>query len=463
MKLLSQHFIHNNFVKILRSSNISNNPIEISTKKRLMKRLVVASTITSILLSSIVFYLEYRRLGQLVTDRATEIVSRFNNEIRVHLNFPVSTNKTAIQSKLKILSIIGQLNHDVGQIVYAGIFDLKGNAIAVEKDSKNSHLKALNVEMDSFEPHQLPPTKKLYQYKYMSGISHIQLIYPLFNSNKEKVVYIKALFAISSQTRNKVLFRIVRSILGTISIVFLTTIILYPIIMSLVAKLSSLTDNLLESNIETLRVLGNAIAKRDSDTDIHNYRVSIYSVTLAEAYGLQGKLIRSLIKGAFLHDVGKIGISDKILLKPGKLTEKEFDIMKRHVSHGIDIIENSVWLKDAQDVVEYHHEKFNGSGYPNGIKGYSIPVIARIFAIVDVFDALTSVRPYKDQIPLTNALEILENDRGTHFDPSILDTFISIVNPLYDRVSESSDKDLRANLEIVTRKYFSKAFYADEQ
>ncbi len=240
----------------------------------------------------------------------------------------------------------------------------------------------------------------------------------------------------------------------------LTTMILYPIIMMLIRQLSNLADNLLEANIETLRALGSAIAKRDSDTDIHNYRVMIYSVNLAEAFGLVHSLIRTLIKGAFLHDVGKIGISDQILLKPGKLTKYEFEVMKRHVNHGIDIVEGSDWLKDATDVVGYHHEQFAGGGYPYGLKGDFIPITARIFAIADVFDALTSSRPYKDPMPFEKTMAILAEGRGTHFDPSLLDTFNTIAKSLYEKVANCSDEILRENLESITRQYFSKEMYS---
>ena len=118
-------------------------------------------------------------------------------------------------------------------------------------------------------------------------------------------------------------------------------------------------------------------------------------------------MIRILIKGAFLHDVGKIGIRDNILLKPGRLDEEEFEEMKRHVNHGLDIISKSAWLNEASAVVGSHHEKYEGNGYPAGLKGEAIPVLARIFAIADVFDALTSHRPYKKPLSYEETIDIL--------------------------------------------------------
>ncbi len=171
-------------------------------------------------------------------------------------------------------------------------------------------------------------------------------------------------------------------------------------------------------------------------------------------------LIRTLIKGAFLHDVGKIGITDNILLKPGRLTKDEFETMKHHVNYGIDIVERSAWLKDATDVVKYHHEQFTGGGYPYGYEGDSIPITARIFAIADVFDALTSERPYKSPIPFKKAMAIMKEYRGIHFDPTLFDTFSTIAKPLYEEVASCSDETLRKNLESITRQYFSQEMYS---
>jgi len=174
-----------------------------------------------------------------------------------------------------------------------------------------------------------------------------------------------------------------------------------------------------------LKVLGSAIAKRDSDTNIHNYRVTLYSVRLGELLGISRAAMQGLIKGAFLHDVGKIAISDRILLKPGKSTDEEFAIMKTHVDHGEDIISGYAWLADAADVVRCHHEKFDGSGYPNRIAGKDIPLNARIFAITDVFDAVTSRRSYKEPVILDDALDIIRQARGNHLDPAIVALFLA--------------------------------------
>jgi HD-GYP domain-containing protein (c-di-GMP phosphodiesterase class II) len=128
--------------------------------------------------------------------------------------------------------------------------------------------------------------------------------------------------------------------------------------------------------------------------------------------------------------------------------------MKTHTLHGIDIIKQSSWLKEASEVVRYHHEKFDGKGYMDGLSGESIPVNARIFAIVDVFDALTSVRPYKQALSSTTALEIMKNDSGTHFDPNFLAVFFQIASALHEKCHNSSDENLASDLALLTKKYF---------
>jgi HD-GYP domain-containing protein (c-di-GMP phosphodiesterase class II) len=188
---------------------------------------------------------------------------------------------------------------------------------------------------------------------------------------------------------------------------------------------------ILKGNLEMASVLGTAIAKRDSDTGDHNYRVTLYALRLGEAAGLDDSGLRGLILGAFLHDVGKIGIPDPVLLKPGRLDAAEFEIMRSHVGLGEEIIAKSDWLRPARDVVAGHHEKFDGSGYPLGLKGEAIPLNARIFAIVDVFDALTSRRPYKDPLSLEASLEIIRTGAGTHFDPRLVEHFLELAAELH--------------------------------
>jgi response regulator RpfG family c-di-GMP phosphodiesterase len=152
--------------------------------------------------------------------------------------------------------------------------------------------------------------------------------------------------------------------------------------------------------------------------------------------------------------VGKIGVSDNILLKPGRLTEEEFAVMRTHVLLGVDIIAKSNWLESARDVVEFHHEKFDGSGYMRGMRGEEIPLNARIFAIVDVFDALTSRRPYKEPYGFDEAMGILRRDSGSHFDPAIMAHFETMAHDLHQSTSHASDREVELELSRLLQKHF---------
>ncbi len=203
-----------------------------------------------------------------------------------------------------------------------------------------------------------------------------------------------------------------------------------------------------------MRTLVNANAKRDSDTDAHNYRVKLYAVALAEAMELPRREIADLVAGAFLHDVGKIGIPDSILLKPGKLTDDEFRIMKTHALLGIEIVEDNQWLTGAACTIRHHHERFDGTGYPDGLVGDAIPRVARIFAVVDVFDALTSERPYKKPMELADAISIIVHDSGRHFDPEVVSIFKGVAANLYDKIACADGQDLRHEMREVLGRYF---------
>jgi putative nucleotidyltransferase with HDIG domain len=196
------------------------------------------------------------------------------------------------------------------------------------------------------------------------------------------------------------------------------------------------------------------VARRDRGTNAHNYRVTIYSIHLARVLGLDHEQIRGVIKGAFLHDVGKIGIADAILRKPGRLTPQETTVMQAHVRYGAEIVGKFEWLKDALDVVQCHHERFDGRGYPAGLVGEQIPLSARIFAVVDVFDALTTRRPYKDAIPLGETLQTMEEERGTRFDPAVLDAFVALAPELHLLVSKADELKLTRMLDRLLIHYF---------
>lgn len=177
---------------------------------------------------------------------------------------------------------------------------------------------------------------------------------------------------------------------------------------------------------QTLGALSMALDARDRETEGHSLRVSRLATELGKRLGLTPEQAKVLERGAILHDIGKIGISDTILLKPGPLTPSEWEIMRLHPDIGARIIEGIPFLKDALPVIRYHQERWDGTGYPIGLKGHDIPLMARIFAVVDAFDALTSKRPYRKPVPMTEAVNYLRENAGILFDPEIVKEFANM-------------------------------------
>jgi putative two-component system response regulator len=186
------------------------------------------------------------------------------------------------------------------------------------------------------------------------------------------------------------------------------------------------TTELWQARDETIQKLAKAAEFRDNDTARHTIRVGEYCGIMARKAGLASDFCERIRAAAPLHDVGKIGIPDNILLKPGKLTVEEFSIIKRHPEIGYRILGDSLSevLNLGALISLTHHEKFNGSGYPGGLRGDTIPIAGRIAAICDVFDALTCIRVYKAAMPVAEALTLIQSERGQHFDPELIDLFV---------------------------------------
>ncbi len=180
--------------------------------------------------------------------------------------------------------------------------------------------------------------------------------------------------------------------------------------------------------IELTSSLANALDSRDSYTWHHSENVSKYSVKVAKKMNLAKETIDIIRIGGLLHDIGKIGIPEYILTKPAKLTEEEYNIIKTHTQIGYDILKHVSNFKDSGvlDIVLYHHERFDGKGYPKGLKENEIPLVARIVAVADTFDAMTSERVYRNNFDLEYTLGEIRKNKGTQFDPEIVDVFVSL-------------------------------------
>ncbi len=195
----------------------------------------------------------------------------------------------------------------------------------------------------------------------------------------------------------------------------------------MVTNIKGSKADLIEAYDLTLEGWSKALELRDEETEGHTQRVTEMTVVLAGLSGINGTDLENIRRGALLHDMGKVGVPDHILRKPGKLTEEEFDVIKLHPWYAYEMLSEISFLKPALDIPYCHHEKWDGSGYPEGLKGKKIPLAARIFSLVDVWDAITSDRPYRKAMPFEKALKIIEDGRGTHFDPKLTDLFLEYI------------------------------------
>jgi putative two-component system response regulator len=185
------------------------------------------------------------------------------------------------------------------------------------------------------------------------------------------------------------------------------------------------TVELNTTRLEIIQRLSRAAEYKDNETGLHIYRISHYARVLAQAIGMSRENVDLIFNASPMHDVGKIGIPDRILLKPGKLDPDERAIMQQHTVIGAEIIgrHDSDLLRMARNIAHSHHEKWNGKGYPDGLTSEAIPLEGRIVAVVDVFDALTNRRPYKEAWPVENAIELIQQEKGEYFDPDLVSAF----------------------------------------
>jgi putative nucleotidyltransferase with HDIG domain len=192
----------------------------------------------------------------------------------------------------------------------------------------------------------------------------------------------------------------------------------------------------------TLEALGNALDLKDAETEGHSKRVTAFTIAIARAMGISGDQIRVIARGAFLHDIGKMAIPDAILRKPGALDPEEVAIMREHAYRGYQILRRIPFLTEASEIVYAHQEKFDGTGYPRGLKGEQIPLGARIFSVADTLDAMTSNRPYRAAQPLSAARTEIDKWAGRQFDPQVVKVFLEMPENIWDDLRKGIDEQI---------------------
>ena len=193
----------------------------------------------------------------------------------------------------------------------------------------------------------------------------------------------------------------------------------------------------------TLEALGDALDLKDAETEGHSKRVTAFTIALARAMGLSADQIRVIARGAFLHDIGKMAIPDNILRKPGKLDPDEIVIMREHCYRGYQMLKKIPFLQEAAEIVYSHQERFDGTGYPRGLKGEEIPLGARLFSVADTLDAITSDRPYRAAQSLSAARKEIELWAGRQFDPDVVKVFLSMKDEIWEDLRRAIDSGAR--------------------
>lgn len=413
--------------------------------KWLIIRLALLWIVLSLTIGTLVHFLGNVRLDN-------HVVSMAKTETASYTNAIISYLKSPSEQALAALNVRIQNEIEQDNLIAVEFYDADSRKVseAIKPSAREIETK-LPRHGSEFADKSGIICKKV----MLGNDTYLRVFIPIFNEGGSKIGYIEGIYHAPDEIIAQIKQQTFWSLILVILVILATTMALYPLIIRLNRTLVNYSHNLALTNIGMLKVLGSAIAKRDSDTNIHNYRVTLYSVRIAEKLELSSNAMQGLIKGAFLHDLGKIAIADAILHKAGKLTDEEFEIMKSHVLHGEDIVRGYDWLKDALDVVRCHHERFDGGGYPKGLTGGDIPQCARIFALADVFDALTSKRPYKEPFSFEVSVGILKESMGSHFDPGITRLFLDHAAELHAEIGNDDEALLHGKLEICIGKYFT--------
>lgn len=206
------------------------------------------------------------------------------------------------------------------------------------------------------------------------------------------------------------------------------------------SELKDTYEKLERSYMESIQTLRYTVEAKDVYTRGHSDRVSEFSVLIGNYLGLPEDDLKKLQVGGLFHDIGKIGVPDSILLKPGKLTDNEYSEIKNHPTIGAHILSTASIFQDLIPIVKHHHERFDGNGYPGKLQGEQIPYLARIAAVADTFDAMTSKRTYRDSLPLDVVISEIERCKGTQFDPAIADIFLMILREHLDEILDIQDR-----------------------
>lgn len=414
-------------------------------RQRAARRIAAVSLLLALLASPLAWYMARERAEESVVALAIEESGRL---LYHHDALDLSGSRAAELAAAAARTIVG------GLFDIAEIYDRAGSKLAEATTAEGEKVEAMLVKHG--RPDYVTPSYE--SLRLTNGRWLLRVFVPLrasLTATEGSVSgYFEGVRVVPDWQRREIFATALAAALMVGFASLLCGLVIYPVVVHLSADNERKAREVLDSHISMMEALGRAIAKRDSDTGAHNYRVAWIAARIAERMGMSGADMQALIAGSFLHDVGKIGIPDAILLKPGKLDAEELATMRTHVDQGEEIVTGMGWLDGARAVVAAHHEKWDGNGYPRGLAGTAIPLAARIFAVADVFDALCSKRPYKEAMSFDAALAELERGTGSHFDPAVMAVFRPIAGEIHERLEGAGEDDVRRLLEECIRQHF---------
>jgi HD-GYP domain-containing protein (c-di-GMP phosphodiesterase class II) len=296
-------------------------PLRTFVKRVLLIRLAVVATGAALVGGATSYFLQEQQIENLVVDLGRQAVSTLSVQVTALIKYQ---KVTPVEALRQVLSIAPEylVEYRSGHFVFAQFYDRSGTIFAEASAPEPRIMETLKGLINA-QPLSFPDAERTeVQTRRFNDGFLVYFVLPVADSQAAVRGYARGIFAISAETATEMRSAVLHSVLIVVSIVFGVTAILYPVILRLTSRLADYSTHLLDANLETLSVLGSAIAKRDADTDAHNYRVSLYAARLAEKIGLGAMDMRGLIKGSFIHDVGKIGIPDAVLHKPGPLNEE---------------------------------------------------------------------------------------------------------------------------------------------
>ncbi|MBT8346583.1 MAG: HD domain-containing protein [Desulfofustis sp.] len=410
----------------------------------LIKRLTGICILTILLVVGATCYIEYSRLEQ-------SLISAAIKEARLFI--PLFLNQHNNHSGGETVVVTPEFHDSIAHTSFIEVRLSTPDGLQFFEKSRASAEQVrhrFNDKSVSLVPGGEPVGTWLFADKRL----YLMTVIPIRGLQDDDILgHLEALYRSSLADTKAIGWRFVLSSLIGAGAVVLCGLIMYPGLVFFHNRLIKIGSDLNLANNFLLKKLGSALAKSDVGVAEHNYRVLIYGIRLAERHKLSRARIRNLIQGIFLHDVGMLDLDVSILLKQGPLDKKELSKVQEHVKNGVAQIKRYRWLRDGLDVVRCHHEKYDGSGYPAGLSQDKIPLEARIFAIVDAFDALTSQRPYRQPQEIERGLAVLEQESGSHFDPVLLAPFIEMAPQLYNIVNKLKGKALEKEVRGVVKKY----------